>query len=156
MSEPLVFFVPGITVAKGRPRFVRATGRTYTPAKTVTAERGIAQFAAEAMRGRELFSTPVELDIIAAYSPPKTRTRAARSLPWARFRGSRPDIDNIIKGCLDALNGVVWVDDALVASARVTKIYDPHPGLCISVKNLSFMSWPFCTVDDVTGWLEAA
>jgi hypothetical protein len=34
----LTLVIPGTPVAKGRPKFVRATGRTYTPAKTKAAE----------------------------------------------------------------------------------------------------------------------
>jgi ParB-like chromosome segregation protein Spo0J len=34
----IAFHVPGEPVAKGRPRFVRATGRTFTPAKTASYE----------------------------------------------------------------------------------------------------------------------
>lgn len=140
----LSFFVPGTPAAKGRPRFVRATGRAYTPAATIQAERGIAQFASEAMRGRSLFDVPVELRVIACYLPPKTRTKAQRALPWAGFRGSRPDLDNCLKACLDACNGVVWTDDALVAAAHVAKVYGPVPGLRVSVHALSPASWPLC------------
>lgn len=142
MTTPLFsFFVPGIPIAKGRPRFVRATGRTYTPAKTEQAERSIAQFAAEAMRGRPLFSEPIELRIVARYLPPKTRTKAQRDKP--QFKFSRPDCDNIIKGLMDAGNGIVWRDDAIIASARVAKIYGDRPGIRVEVWPLTADSWPF-------------
>lgn len=139
----LSFFVPGLPVAKGRPRFVRATGRAYTPAATVAGERSIAQFAAEAMCGRALFSDPVELRLIACYLTPKTRTKAQRLAPWAGFKGSRPDADNLVKACLDSLNGVVWTDDAIVAVVHTAKVYGPQPGLRISVHPLSPASWPY-------------
>jgi Holliday junction resolvase RusA-like endonuclease len=141
--EPLVFTMPGLPVAKGRPRFVRASGRTYTPAATVKGERGIAQFAAEAMRGRPLFDMPVELRVIARYLPPKTRTRAQRRLPWADYKGTRPDGDNLLKAILDAGNGVIWTDDALVASFHLAKIYGMQPGIHVSVHPLAADSWPF-------------
>lgn len=139
----LEFFIPGIPIAKGRPRFVRATGRTYTPEATMAGERNIAYFAAAAMRGRPLFSDPLELHIVATYLPPKSRTRAQRALPWAPFRGARPDVDNILKALLDACNGVVWVDDAIVASVRVAKVYGEQPGINVTLHELSPDSWPF-------------
>lgn len=136
------FYIPGVPVAKGRPRFVRATGRTYTPPRTVEAERGIAQIAAEAMRGRPLFDMPVELRVIASYLPPKSRTRADRAAPWSAFRGSRPDADNLIKAISDACIGVVFTDDALVAAVHFAKVYGARPGLHVSVHPLSRASWP--------------
>lgn len=145
---PLSFFVPGLPIAKGRPRFVRKTGRTYTPAATVHGERNIAQFAAEAMRGRALYDSPVELRIIACYMPPKTRTRAARALPWAGYKQSRPDLDNLCKAILDAGNGVIWTDDAIVAVVHCAKVYAAAPGLRVSVHPLSPGSWPFLKAVD--------
>lgn len=139
----LEFFVPGIPTAKARPSFVRSTGRTYTPAKTVAAENTIAWRAAAAMGDRPLYDVPVELRIIAQYLPPKSRTRAERSAPWAKFKGTRPDGDNLLKAVMDAGNGVIWTDDALIASHHVAKVFASQTGLLISVHPLSLASWPF-------------
>jgi Holliday junction resolvase RusA-like endonuclease len=155
MREALSFFMPGLPVAKGRPKFVRATGRAFTPAKTVAAERGIAQFAAAAMAGRPLFNIPVELRVVAYLLPPKTRTKAERALPWAGFRGSRPDVDNYIKAVMDACIGVVFTDDALVASIHAAKIYDVQPGLRVCVEPLSWASWPVRRTPDAPAGLFA-
>jgi Holliday junction resolvase RusA-like endonuclease len=35
----------------------------------------------------------------------------------------KPDIDNLVKGLFDALNGLVWTDDNLVVSCNAMKIY---------------------------------
>lgn len=37
-SGPIRFSVPGKPLGKGRPRFSRASGRAFTPAKTVSYE----------------------------------------------------------------------------------------------------------------------
>ena len=37
----VTFTVPGPPVGKGRPRFVRSTGRAYTDSQTVSAEQRI-------------------------------------------------------------------------------------------------------------------
>lgn len=148
--ESLRFFMPGIPTAKARSRFVRRGFKgpdgkmrySYPDGKTVAGERGIAQFAAEAMRGRPLFDMPVELRVIAVLLPPKTRTRAQRAMAWADFRGSRPDIDNYIKAVMDACICVVFTDDALVASVHAAKIYGLQPGIHVSVHPLYLNSWP--------------
>lgn len=139
------FFVPGYPAAKGRPKFVRATGRVYTPAETEKAEDRIRTHAALAMNGRVPVEQPVEIRIIATYLPPKTRTKATKQTPWASFKPSRPDCDNIAKLCADAMNGIVFRDDALVATMHVAKVYGETPGIRVSVHPLSFVSWPFCT-----------
>lgn len=149
--EPLVFFMPGIPVAKARSRFLRRgfTGPdgkvrySYPDAKTVSGERSIAQLAFVAMAGRAPFDIPVELRIIAVLQPPKMRTKAVLRRPWADFRGARPDIDNYCKQVMDACIGVVFTDDALVATLHAAKIYGMQPGIHVSVHPLSADSWPF-------------
>jgi hypothetical protein len=37
-------------------------------------------------------------------------------------RGMRPDVDNILKPILDALNGIVYADDRQVRSVRVVAV----------------------------------
>lgn len=137
------FFVPGNPAAKGRPRFVRATGRIYTPAETMKSEENIRLHAARAMDGRALVDQPVELRVITYHLPPKSRTKAEKALPWRDFKGTRSDLDNHVKAAMDALNGVVWKDDALVASIHAAKVFADTPGMRISVHPLSFVSWPF-------------
>jgi len=37
---------------------------------------------------------------------------------------SRPDIDNLAKGVLDGLSGILWKDDALVVRLVASKRFD--------------------------------
>lgn len=127
----LSFHVPGIPAGKGRPRFARATGRAYTPAATIQAERGIGWYAHAAMNGRPLFDGPLHLDLTATYMPPKSLSR--RKLEECNLKATRPDLDNIIKLSKDALNGIVWNDDSQVASVAARKLYGDTPGLSVTV-----------------------
>jgi Holliday junction resolvase RusA-like endonuclease len=46
----------------------------------------------------------------------------------------RPDVDNVAKLVLDALNGVFWRDDAQIVDLAATKVYGQAPGLQIAVE----------------------
>ena len=108
-----VFAVPFVR-GKGRVRFVRATGRTYTPdATSESMERIRAAYAAAggltAPPGAE-----VSVGITTVRPLPRSRPRRVESEPDV----FRPDADNIAKLVLDALNGTAWHDDS-----QVTEIY---------------------------------
>lgn len=56
------------------------------------------------------------------------------------WKSSKPDRDNLDKGCLDCLTGVVWVDDAQVCDGRIRKaVVEPgqQPGVEILIETLS-------------------
>lgn len=46
----------------------------------------------------------------------------------------KPDIDNLIKGLFDAVNGLLWVDDNRVASMQVSKVYSDDPGIDLIIE----------------------
>lgn len=46
----------------------------------------------------------------------------------------KPDIDNLIKGLFDALNGIAWADDNQVYKiSSIEKIYSEKPGIEFSL-----------------------
>lgn len=46
----------------------------------------------------------------------------------------KPDTDNYIKSTLDALNGVLWHDDAQIVKIIGEKRYSDHPRITVGVK----------------------
>jgi len=54
------------------------------------------------------------------------------------FKETKPDLlDNLFKGFADALNGIVWQDDALISYCKeIYKIYGEHPGIQLEVEDL--------------------
>ena len=46
----------------------------------------------------------------------------------------KPDADNYIKATLDALNGILWHDDAQIVKIEAEKKYSDHPKITVSVK----------------------
>lgn len=129
--------IPGTPTAKGRPRFSRASGRAYTPAKTAEAELGIKVIAALAMAGAAPFNGPLCVQMHAYFPVPASWSRKKRdaALTGVMRPTGKPDCDNLLK-ILDALNEIVWRDDAQVVDARVTKGYDARPRTVIVVQAL--------------------
>ena len=110
----IVPFVRG----KGRPRFVRATGRAYTPDKTAEAMAAIRAAWLDETDERAPSGTPVTVAITATRPLPKSRPkRVMREADTVK-----PDADNIAKCVLDALNGVAWDDDTQVTRLSVRKL----------------------------------
>lgn len=112
------FDVFGKVKGKGRPRFTRG-GHAYTPKATRDYERAIREaFENAPGRPQEPFSGPIEVCIM-------TRRQLPNSTPKSVIREPdthKPDVDNVAKIVLDALNGVAWVDDAQVTSLAVSKL----------------------------------
>ena len=133
----LQFTVPGEPRGKGRPRF--GNGRTYTDAKTVAYERLITEQATAAMRywPDGMVATPVSVRIDIYKGVPKSWSMAKRrrALDGQEIPG-KPDLDNVAKGVLDAMNGVAYVDDTQVVRLLVQKQYSLEPRLVVTVKEM--------------------
>ncbi len=132
--DAVTFFVPGEPVAKGRARATK-TGRMYTPQKTVHYESTVALFASQAMAARkELLAGPLCLEIVATFAWPLSWS--AKKRERVRYKASKPDLDNLTKAVADAMNGVVYVDDAAVVRLAVTKVYGDLPGMQVCVNEV--------------------
>ena len=140
------FRVPGQVVAKGRPRVTSIAGhaRAYTPTKTRHYEHQVSLFAAQAMQGRALFYGPVRLIVTVEVAPPASwsakRVREALAGEFAPTR--KPDLDNYLKAAADALDGVVWRDDAQVVEILARKVYAEAPALVVRVESLAMKPAP--------------
>lgn len=133
---PIIIELAGEPKGKGRPRFTRA-GIAYTPAKTRSYE-GMLRLAAQVeMRSRPPLEGPLLLYVQAyvpipgSWSSKRQRLAAAGSI----LPTTRPDFDNYLK-TLDALNGVVWRDDAQIVEQRFAKRYSERPRLHIVVSRI--------------------
>jgi len=117
------FTVAGQPVPQPRPRVSTAGGfaRAYVPGKhPVHAYR---QSLAAAARGAGLTTTgePLNVVIDAVFERPKSHMRKTGVKPDAP-KLPRPDVDNIAKAVLDALQDVMG-DDSLVGRLVVEKSY---------------------------------
>lgn len=109
-------------------------GHAYTPAKTREYEgrlRAAARhaFKNDPMQGPMAVVIEAALPIPDSWSKAKQRQAAAGTL----HPTGRSDLDNYAK-CLDALNGIVWADDAQIVRLQASKVYSDTPGLTVTVE----------------------
>lgn len=117
MSTVRVEFEVPLVRGKGRARFVRATGRAYTPTATTDAMARVQAAFAATGAPRAPRGTPVAVSIVTERALPRGRPRRVEREPDV----VRPDADNVAKLVLDALNGAAWEDDTQVVSLFVVK-----------------------------------
>ncbi len=138
LSEPLTFQLAGHPQGKGRARaFVRGghIGH-YTPAETRSYEGMIREAAFREMAGREPTGDPVSITMTAFFGVPKSfsKLKALRALAKDIVPAKRPDLDNIAKAFLDAMNGVVFRDDSQIVRCDFAKVYGTAPKVVVTVR----------------------
>ena len=127
--------VPGEPKGKARPRFWN--GRAVTATATRSYENDLRAIARSVMRGRPIFEAAVTVEAWAVMPIPASWSarRKAAAVSGSVVPTGKPDGDNILK-CVDALNGVVWRDDAQIADAHVHKRYGAEPRLVLMIRPL--------------------
>ena len=133
MTFELIYSVEGDPVGKQRPRFSR--GRTYTPKKTADYESLIASKALSAMCPALPLETPIAIFIWINHAIPASYSKKRKE---ACLNGlehpKKPDLDNVAKVYLDAMNGIVYKDDVQVVKLRVSKRYDTESSVHVLVR----------------------
>lgn len=124
--------IPGVPNTQQRHRHVRMGNfiRTYDP--SAPDKEDFLYKAIYECKPEIPIISPVSI-VMDFYMPrPKshfgTGKNAGKLKKNAPFRHSKkPDCDNLLKFCLDALNKIYWKDDAQIYSIRVKKMYNDNP-----------------------------
>lgn len=125
-------------VPKGRPRFRVFNGRvsTFTPRKTRVYESDIAEMYVN-QRGKK-YDAGVPLEVLVNfYMPiPKRASKIMRSHMQNGYikHTKKPDVDNLTKALLDALNGIAFADDAQIVRLSAQKMYGEVPRIELLIK----------------------
>jgi len=131
------FFVPGIPVQKGRPRFFRMGKgvRAYTPEKTTNYQNLVKLSHQQAVGKMEPWDGPVATTIRAVFPITKSKPKwfkdaceKAQAEGWGIPVTKTPDLDNLVKAVLDALDGIAYTNDRQVFSLKAAKVYGTTPG----------------------------
>lgn len=121
---------------KQRPRMNTYTGRAYTPNKTKNYEYLVRQLFVYKYPEFEPIVGRVKLSIIAYFELPKSisKQKEAEMLAGIISPTKRPDIDNITKIILDALNKFAYKDDAQIIEATIIKKYARTPRVLVKIE----------------------
>lgn len=138
----LNFTVPGPPQGKARARtvFNPHTGQThsYTPDSTVLYEN-LVKYSFLEQCGRKKFEkdTPVYVSMLARYPIPKSasKKRTSQMISGTIRPTKKPDIDNISKCILDALNTIAYHDDSQVVELVIKKVYSSEPGVSVYMRD---------------------
>ena len=120
--------VPGMPVGKARPRVTR-TGIVYTPKKTASMENLLKIAFTEKYPGHVPLEGMIEMLVLSYFPLPKSMPKKKKALAVAGIISptSRPDVDNIIKLAMDALEGVAYARDSCIVGAAIKKFYSARP-----------------------------
>lgn len=133
----LTFTVVGQPVGKQRPRVTRR-GHSYTPIKTVNYETLVKEMFAYSYPRFEPLNDAirVELDIYLQITRTdlKSKKKSGLMLENKIRPTKKPDIDNIIKAILDALNGIAYADDNQIVEVVAKKFYAVNPRVEIRIE----------------------
>ena len=119
------FEVIGDIKGKARPRMNTLTGITYTPNNTKDYENLIRQYFKIKYPRLVPLENRIAIKIIACFKIPKNTSKKNTELMLKNEISptKKPDIDNITKAVLDALNKLAFNDDNQVTKIEVEKIY---------------------------------
>ena len=117
------FEVLGEIVGKERPRVNMYTYRVYTPNKTKDYEFLVQQYFRMQYPKYETLKGRISINIIAYLKIPQStsKTKIQEMLENKISPTKKPDVDNIEKSILDAMNGLVFEDDNQVSKISVEK-----------------------------------
>lgn len=120
------FKVDGQIIGKQRPRTNFRTGVIYTPKKTKTYEKQIAEQIDTKVDGA------IAIDLECHFAMPKV-SKKKRAEMMGKPCLKKPDTDNIIKVFLDAMNKKVFEDDKQVFNVKCTKIWDESEYVLVTI-----------------------
>ena len=132
--EMITLTIPGEPVAKGRPRVCKFG--TYTPVKTVNYETLIKELFI--ISKQDQLQDMLSANIKCYFKIPKATSKKNKVLiDCSRLRPTKkPDLDNLAKICLDALNGLAYDDDSQIVELTVSKWYSNEPRVEIEISEV--------------------
>ena len=140
MSYEVNFTIPGKAQAKQRPKFNRFSGRAYTPKQTVSFENWVKDcyFRSISSIDNKPTDKPLKVAITMYVEIPQSKSKKQKEkmLTGEIKPIVKPDVDNVAKSILDALNGIIYLDDKQVVDLRVRKQYAEVPSVSVWISEV--------------------
>jgi len=124
--------IPGIPKALKRHR--TSKGKTYDPSKED--KNAFAWDVKLLSKGTQMYQESIKLELEYHMPIPKSYSKTKASKALGKPHTKKPDITNLAKFTEDALNKVLWEDDALIAEISAKKIYSEEPKTVITVEKI--------------------
>lgn len=133
------FEISGQPVGQGRPRVVHR-GRyshAFDPPKSRAYKQNARLLLMAAYHGKPL-AGPVRISVQAFFGVPKSYSKKKQKacLAGEIWPTKKPDADNILKGVMDACNGIAYLDDKQVVDDHTTKQYAAEPRVVVQIEAL--------------------
>jgi len=92
----------------------------------------------------ETIDFPIAVDLVFVFPRPTSKIRKTKA-NHRYWHAQTPDKDNLEKAVLDSLNGVAWVDDAIVCRGETTKLVagdGDRAGVAMRIRRLAeVLTW---------------
>lgn len=130
------FEVIGKITGKARPKVNTYTMRAYTPSQTKDYEDLIKQYFVIKYPKYVALENRIKVSIIAYFSILKNTSKknTEKMLSNKISPTKKPDIDNIAKIVLDALNKIAFKDDNQITKLEVEKKYDTTERIYVKIE----------------------
>lgn len=130
------FEIPGPVTGKGRPRINTYTCRAYTPNKTKEYEELAKQYFVLKYPRHIPIEGRVKVSIIAYFKIPKGTNKKNEELMLNGIISptKKPDIDNIEKIILDAMNSLAFKDDNQITKLEIEKVYSEEEKVYVKIE----------------------
>ncbi len=141
------FEIPGKPLGKARHCFNSHSKVTYTPQKTREYEALVRDCYRIQNGNKKPLSGAVRARITAYFAIPKSVSKRVRAdmLAGVILPTKKPDLDNIEKTILDALNRLAYRDDSCVTEIMSHKFYSENPR--VEVELTDEREETFCTTE---------
>lgn len=121
MTDCIEFRVEGKPIGKARAR-VRRDGQTYTPKATKEAEERVRwAWRVGTRSSRVLGPVDAYVELVVARDDKHWLEDGTLDPQAPEWPQSKPDVDNVLKLVLDALNGLAYADDVSVVRAEAVR-----------------------------------
>jgi len=117
--------------AKGRPRFARKKNfvMAYTDKKTKDAEK---EFIDKSEKFKPVHPIEGAVAVKLTFIKEKPKAYPKKVKYWTK----KPDIENLAKLVLDAMNEIFWVDDSQIVAISTFKLYGSPNQIKVEIEEI--------------------
>lgn len=129
---PFKFDLEACPKERPRARNVGQYARIYKPTKTRVFEETLRNHFIAKYRKFTPVDSPISLTAIFGLPAPKKYQKKLSDTPLIP-KYTKPDVDNYLKSCQDALEGYLFTNDSRIINASASKFYCKEPFIWICV-----------------------